>query len=163
VSRGYMLRSKRDDWRTPPEVIAVVKEAFGGTIDLDPCGNRYSLVGAKKQYLLSRGEDGLDAEWHGRVFVNPPFSNAKDWLEKAACSTHAETLLLMPARVDTRSFHKFGVTANAFAFWKGRSTFVGGKASAPFPVVFLYWGGHVERFILAFEPHGFVLGRPVRP
>lgn len=161
MSRGYMLRSKRDDWRTPPEVIAVVKEAFRGSIDLDPCGNRYSLVGPKKQFLLSRGEDGLKLPWEGRVFVNPPFSDGAAWLDKAA-TTWAEggdfeCIMLMPARVDTKAFHRSGATADAICFWKGRVTFVGAKASAPFPTMFMYWGDRSAAFREAFCPHGFVM------
>ena len=156
MSRGYMLRSKRDDWRTPPEVIDVVREAFRGSIDLDPCGNRYSLVGAKKQLLLSKGEDGLVTEWKGRTFVNPPFSSGKLWLAKAASSPRAETILLMPARVDTKAFHEHGVKADAVAFWKGRITFVGAPASAPFPVMFLYWGAEPNLFVGAFSRHAAI-------
>jgi hypothetical protein len=155
-----MLRSKRDDWRTPQNIVDVVYEALGD-VELDPCGNRHSLVGARKQYLLSKGEDGLVLPWRGRVFVNPPFSSGAAWLDKAATCWAAggdfECIMLMPARVDTKAFHRSGTTADAICFWKGRLTFVGAPASAPFPTMFMYWGDRPGLFAEVFSKHGHVM------
>ena len=82
MSGGYIAKAARTDWLTPGEVVDVVEEAFGGRVDLDPCGNKHSLVGARHQYLLPH-KDGLHSPWMGKVFVNPPFDNVGDWLEKA--------------------------------------------------------------------------------
>jgi site-specific DNA-methyltransferase (adenine-specific) len=160
AKRGYMLRSKNDNWRTPQNVVDVVRKAFGGPIDLDPCGGWYSLVGAGKQYLLSKGQDGLALPWVGNVFVNPPFSTSKHWVAKAVseAATDVDLILLLPARVDTKAFHeKIARSVDLIAFWKGRITFVGAPASAPFPVMFCYWGTHPRRFSAAFEKHAFIM------
>lgn len=159
MSRGYIARSKRNDWRTPRNVLDVVEEALG-TIDLDPCGNKRSLVGAREQYLLSRGEDGLRFPWKGRVFVNPPFDNVSGWMEKAALegtNVKTEIVFLMPARTDTKAWHRWATAADAICFWKGRIRFVGAKASAPFPTAFLYWGSRLNRFRDAFSKFGHVV------
>jgi phage N-6-adenine-methyltransferase len=159
TGRGYMLRSKNDYWRTPKNVVDAVKEAFGGQIDLDPCGAVKSLVGARKQYLLSRGEDGLKLPWEGKIFVNPPFSTSRFWVKRAAEEVlgddSKELIMLLPARVDTKSFHEVIVpSVDLICFWKGRLTFVGAPASAPFPVMFCYWGPRWDAFKDAFHSHG---------
>jgi site-specific DNA-methyltransferase (adenine-specific) len=159
-----MLRSKNDNWRTPPEVVKVVRHALGGVIDLDPCGNRHSLVGADKQYLLSKGQDGLRLPWKGRIFINPPFSSSGLWVAKAvqefALGDGLELIMLLPARVDTRSFHEYiAPSVTGVCFWKGRISFVGAKASAPFPTMFCYWGEDLVQFAEAFRARGHVMSR----
>lgn len=48
----YMpVKADTEDWNTPPELLEVVREVLGD-IDLDPCGNPWSRVGAKRQVWL---------------------------------------------------------------------------------------------------------------
>jgi hypothetical protein len=64
-----------------------LRELFGGPPDLDPCSNPYSRVGAKTEYTLEKGNDGLVDSWLFRntyvnwlfrnIYVNPPFG--KGW------------------------------------------------------------------------------------
>ena len=59
-------------WCTPPKYVDAIRKFFDGTIALDPCSNRHSIVGATVEYSLP-GIDGLAASWnHPTVFVNPP-------------------------------------------------------------------------------------------
>ena len=62
-----------DDWCTPIEYVDAVREVLGA-IDLDPATNEYgqSIIGASTFY--TKQDDGLVHEWHGRVFLNPPYS-----------------------------------------------------------------------------------------
>ena len=165
MSGGYIAKAARTDWLTPGEVVDVVEEAFGGRVDLDPCGNKRSLVGARHQYLLPH-KDGLHSPWMGKVFVNPPFDNVGDWLEKAWIESQVdrprgqayECIFLMPSRTDTRSWQAYAATAKAICFWAGRITFHGAPASAPFPTAFLYWGPGegMDRFMMAFSVYGMI-------
>lgn len=61
--------TRTDQWGTPPDIIARVKEVFDGIIDLDPASSYIwnETVGATR-YLIS----GLDVPWSGSVYVNPP-------------------------------------------------------------------------------------------
>jgi hypothetical protein len=160
TERGYIARSKKSDWRTPENVLVPVRKLFG-KIGLDPCGHRHSLVKARRQYLLSKGEDGLKLPWYGKVFVNPPFDDVASWLKKASeeCvypRPRKHVVFLMPARTDTKSWHAYANTANAICLWKGRMKFVGAKASAPFPTAMLYWGQQTSRFEKVFAPYGMI-------
>jgi hypothetical protein len=51
-------------------------------IGLDPFSNAQSIVGAKREFRLDRGEDALRLDWrgYGLVYANPPFGD-----EIAAC------------------------------------------------------------------------------
>ena len=81
-----LTSSKSSNWCTPTKWIDLVHEVMG-SIDLDPASNdlanRY-FVNAKRFY----DEDGLSLQWHGKVFLNPPYdkignmSGAGVWLEK---------------------------------------------------------------------------------
>jgi hypothetical protein len=78
---GHIADSAAVDWTTPQWVIDLVKEAFGGSIDLDPCSNEQSIVGARVEYRLPEDE-GLVDTWQPALpeggtaqtaFVNPPY------------------------------------------------------------------------------------------
>ena len=94
-----------DEWHTPPAILAPVRAALGGRIDLDPasCAAAAGRVGAGRWYGLP--DDGLALPWFGAVFVNPPYSRAAAWLRRAlkavnggevaalAVLTHATSML----------------------------------------------------------------------
>ena len=156
-----MTTGKRQTWNTPDEVLRVIRQF--DTIGLDPCSNAGSIVGAKTEWRLERDGDSLTRSWlgHGLVFVNPPYSRwLKRWMAKCAMSG-AEVISLTPARVDTTAWHSFAATADAVCFWRGRVTFCGADAPAPFPIALCYWGSRVERFSEIFGPAGLVFLKPI--
>lgn len=55
-----------DEWYTPPYITKAL-----GEFDLDPCAAR-GWITAKNH--LYKEDDGLANEWHGRVWLNPPYS-----------------------------------------------------------------------------------------
>lgn len=162
---AYIPQAHREDWRTPPEVVELVREVFGGTIHLDPCASpaaslaEVNFTGPDLDHGLAGAVDGLDAAWQGTVYVNPPFSSLRAWVEKCQREHQehgAEVILLMPARTDTRAWHQHVSTASAVCLWRGRLTFVGAPASAPFPVAFIYWGPRIQTFRDVFSKHGMI-------
>jgi hypothetical protein len=159
MARGYMLRSQRGDWRTPPDVVDVVREALGGAIDLDPCAS--STPGAIPLADVNAPEvlDGLSMPWAGRVYVNPPFGELAAWSAKCAeeAKRGAEVILLLPARTDTAYWHDHLGSASLICFWRGRMKFVGAPASCPFPVALAYWGRRPALAHAAFAPRGMVV------
>ena len=73
-----------DDRRTPPDLLAECMELAGvDAFDLDVAANDYNSV-APHWYDL--GCNGLDCEWTGRVWCNPPYSDIRPWVEKAVDS-----------------------------------------------------------------------------
>ena len=121
-----------DHWSTPPSLVTELEAEFG-VFDLDPCC-RVTTAKAAKFYTAS--DDGLSQPWHGRVFMNPPYSKPAPWLEKA----HHETLsgradlviALLPVRTDTRWFHSLVLGRAELRFVKGRVKWIGWQGT-PIP------------------------------
>lgn len=124
-------------WATPEEFLRRLHAAVG-RIDLDPCspGKLHSRVPAARRYTAR--ENGLVQDWHGRVFMNPPYGRSIGrWVAKARSEVevgHAEWVIgLVPARTDTRWWHDH-VAGKAHAWLlRGRLAFGDGTTPAPFP------------------------------
>lgn len=114
-----LFSSAHDNWKTPNEVYQVLDDEF--CFDDDPCP-----IG---------GKNGLEREWGSSVFVNPPYSQIKDWCKKAyEESLKGKTVvMLIPSRTDTKYWHDYVMKAIEIRFIKGRLRFGGSKNSAPFP------------------------------
>lgn len=69
-----------DEWYTPPSIFAPIIAALG-EIDLDPCGHEMAPIPVRTRYSFA--DNGLTKDWNGRVFLNPPYSSKKKWIEKA--------------------------------------------------------------------------------
>jgi hypothetical protein len=105
MSAGRKINTLSQDWGTPEKYVQAIREFFGGQVDLDPCSNKYSIVGARVEYVLPRN-DGLKDSWNSeRIYVNPPYgldrkrgTGIKNWLYRCA-QTHtnfgSEPLLLV--------------------------------------------------------------------
>ncbi len=53
-----------------------------GTFSLDPCSSPRSHIQSLHSYQLERGENGLELDWRGSVYCNPPYSNPMPWVER---------------------------------------------------------------------------------
>ncbi|MCW1841325.1 DNA N-6-adenine-methyltransferase [Prosthecomicrobium hirschii] len=69
-----------DEWYTPPSIFEPVVAALG-EIDLDPCGHEMAPIPVRTRYSFA--DNGLTKDWYGRVFLNPPYSAKKKWIEKS--------------------------------------------------------------------------------
>jgi len=121
------LSSNTDEWATPKYIYmqAMSKGMF------DPCP-------------LGSQIDGLTIEWGESNFVNPPYSQLKDWVQKSILE-HVKgkgVILLIPARTDTKAFSMLFEYGSEITFIAGRLHFNDAKP-APFPsmLVKLIGGG----------------------
>lgn len=107
-----------DTWLTPPEILAVL-----GPFDLDPCAapEPRPWPTAATHYTLPT--DGLAEPWHGRVWLNPPYSReAVKWLRRLADHQHGTALVF--ARTETSWFvETVWAAATAILFLDGRVHF----------------------------------------
>src|SRR5439155_3111271 len=131
-SQEVMGSSRRDDWPTPPAFFRE-QEAQFGPFDLDPCATPDN---AKCARYFTREDDGLDQEWTGRVFMNPPYGKTLGaWMRKAweAAQNGAELVVcLVPVRSDTGWWHEFAARGEV-TLLPGRLRFGEGVNPAPFP------------------------------
>ena len=87
-------------WLTPPEIIEAL-----GPFDLDPCAAPSPRPWATAARHIELPEDGLAAEWSGRVWLNPPFGrHTESWLKRMA--EHGDGIALVFARTDTAMFQQ---------------------------------------------------------
>jgi hypothetical protein len=108
---------KSDTWLTPPEIIRAL-----GVFDLDPCCPKV-MPWATAEKMLSESTDGLSVNWHGRVWLNPPYSReAVKWLRRLA--DHGRGTALVFARTETSWFFQtVWWRATAILFLEGRIHF----------------------------------------
>jgi transcriptional regulator with XRE-family HTH domain len=138
-------------WRTPHILLSRLYAVFG-RFDLDPCSpvadRRRAPVKARVHYTVH--EDGLVLPWFGTVFVNPPYGRALPcWVAKAArevAQGRAQVVLvLMPARTDTRYWHRHVARVAHIFFLRGRLRFDDHQGTpAPFPSALAVWGGTAD-------------------
>jgi phage N-6-adenine-methyltransferase len=100
-ARNHPLQVKRDgarddvdDRALPASKFAALNELFRFTIDVAA-----SRRNAKTARFYSRENCGLRASWAGeRVYCNPPYSDIRQWVEKAWRETEAPLIvMLLPA------------------------------------------------------------------
>ena len=154
-----LFSSKKSDWCTPKNIVDLVQQFR--TIELDPCSNPNSIVGALETYSLENNQDGLALLWKSFNYVNPPYSKGKliKWVAKAESEyvqNCVESIVLVPARTDTKWFHKH-CSQNTICFIKGRLKFLGAPSSAPFPSMLVYYGNDDANFELHFCKLGKIL------
>lgn len=159
--QAALLSSVRMDWRTPVEVLDRVK--YVDDIALDPCTSLDDPCGAAALFTLECGHDGLVLGWTGYgglVYVNCPYGRELPrWVAKAVAEARlgAEIILLVPSRTDTRWWGWAYDSCQAVALWRGRLTFAGAPAPAPFPSCLFYWGDRQGRFKRAFADRARVI------
>jgi len=146
--------NQKDVWQTPEWLTNGIAEAIGG-FDLDPCAGPETRI-ADTNWSIQRGEDhdergssqstpnvefgvdGLDRDWFGDVWVNPPFSEKEDWLREATFQ-HGfpdegpdRVFVLTPDSTDVKSwFHGYCTMADYVWFSKGRVKFIDPKTGEP--------------------------------
>jgi hypothetical protein len=116
LSGHQSAKMKSADWLTPPEWISLL-----GPFDLDPaCPHKMPWSTARCMYF---GAGGLEKEWYGRVWLNPPFGQqAALWLSKMA--QHGNGIALIPARTETAMFYgSVWPHADSICFVRGRPHF----------------------------------------
>lgn len=105
-----------DTWLTPLWII----EALGNDFETDPCAFPGHNT-AKIKYSLPE-MDGLVHPWHGKVWLNPPYSDVKTWLERLA--KHGFGTALVFNRLDTKTMQEHVKKASSVFLIEGRLKFL---------------------------------------
>lgn len=126
-----LFTSTTDLWETPQDFFDGLDAQY--KFDLDACALPEN---AKCSRYYTPDQDGLTQPWTGTVWCNPPYGRQiGSWVEKAAHSAAegATVVMLLPARTDTKWFHRYIYGKAEIQFVAGRLKFGGSKNSAPFP------------------------------
>ena len=131
MTNNVHFMSKRQDWETPQFLFDALHKEFG--FEVDVCAKAEN---AKCKDFFTEADDGLNQTWRGVCWMNPPYGRGIEaWMQKAFESSFEGALVvcLIPARPDTRWWHKYVNRATEVRFLRGRLKFVGAENSAPFP------------------------------
>ncbi len=173
MSAGRRINTSSQEWGTPRKFVVAIKSFFGGSIQLDPCSNQYSIVNAVFEYCLP-DSNGLKEPWDFEtIFVNPPYgrnpknkTTIKNWLqrcERAFIDHGSQVIALVPVATNTRHWkeHVFR-SAQAVCFLsdtrlkflvKGKKS----KLGAPMACALIYWGSNFNKFKICFSDFGNVV------
>lgn len=118
--KRVLFSSERQNWRTPKAFYQALDSEFN--FDFDPCPPNPTF-------------NGLEVSWGKMNFCNPPYNQIAKWVERAWLQRMIgkKTVLLIPARTDTKWWHEYIMKAKEIRFIKGRLKFDEHKNSAPFP------------------------------
>ena len=106
------IRPYRDEYYTPPAIVRAL-----GRFDLDPCAGPTRLA----RRCIRRPKDGLRSQWTGRIWMNAPYSNLPQWLDRFI--EHGNGICLVNARPETRWFQRLLCNASACLWIAGRVQF----------------------------------------
>jgi phage N-6-adenine-methyltransferase len=162
------LKSKMtgdNEWYTPAIYIEKVRRVLG-CIDLDPASSEFAqnIVKAKKYYTIET--NGLDKDWKGNVFMNPPFGRAEinlfinKWVEEIKNKNIKSTILLTNNFTDTSWFHNAAVISKLLCFTRGRVNFYkqeDTKSGSTNGQLFYYYGDNLKGFQDEFNDVGLIV------
>ena len=144
TTMSVMGSSEDMTWATPQQWYDYLNLEFKFT--LDPC---CVAATAKCDMFYTPETNGLAHSWKGHtVFMNPPYGrDIIHWMRKAydECREHGVlTVCFVPARVDTEWWHEYAAKATEIRYPRGRVTFAGAEAGAPFPVAIVIFRPRVD-------------------
>ena len=151
---------------TPAEYIKAVRAVLG-EIDLDPATSVEAQAIVKATQFFTVEDDGLGREWHGRVFLNPPYHRelAPQFVDKLIAEVAAKrttaAIMLTNNSTDTEWFQRAIAGCAALCFTKGRINFWvpnGGDDVSPTQgQAFFHFGDDRAKFREVFGAIGSVL------
>jgi hypothetical protein len=158
-SLDVMTSTGNNEAYTPDEVIEAAL-AVMGKIDLDPCSNSLEKPNIPAHQHYTKELDGLNRPWTGRIYLNPPYSETADWVNKLLREYQlghvSEAIVLIKSATDTKwykSLHGF-----PFCHIDGRLKFKPNSSPAPFASTVFYLGSQARAFERAFKNLGRVYG-----
>lgn len=149
-----------NEWYTPPRYIEAARTVLGA-IDLDPASSEIANATVKAAQFFTRDEDGLTQPWHGRVWMNPPYSGqAAAFIERLVQSLQtgnvvAAVVLVNSHGTDTQWFQP--LWDGLVCFTDHRINFISPQEGAEesgsnHGSVFVYFGPRRDLFLQAFTP-----------
>ena len=114
-------KEKSVEWYTPDWIFQRLCIDF----DLDPASPHDFETPVPATKKLTKYDDGLIVNWHGRVWMNPPYSRETPlWMRKFIDHDHG--ICLVFSRTDTKWFQEALKKADATLFLSGRIDFIPG-------------------------------------
>jgi hypothetical protein len=137
-----------NEWYTPSKYIELARDVMG-EIDLDPASNAFAQRTVKAGTFYTIETNGLERDWFGRVWMNPPYTNPEiqQFTAKLVSSYSAkqvsEAIVLTNNSGDTAWHHNLGKESSAMCVPLGRIKFESQTRESNSPAMgqsFFYFG-----------------------
>jgi phage N-6-adenine-methyltransferase len=151
-----------DEWYTPAEYIERVRRVLGG-IDLDPASNERAQQIVQAGTFFTKADDALMQDWHGRVWLNPPYSKGllyqfvSKMIHEVKSKRTTAAIMLLNNFTDADWFQLACSICAAICFPRGRIYFKNASGKIDRPLngqAFFYYGGNVDSFCSEFSSVG---------
>lgn len=155
-----------DEWYTPAEYIEAARTVLG-EIDLDPASCEAANQTVRAGRYLTKADDALTQTWHGRVWLNPPYSTplikhfVSKLIDQYESGSVTEAIILTNNSSDTGWFHDLlsrypaCFTRGRAQFWRPDSSTFGARQGQ----TLFYLGDDFEAFRFVFNKIGQVVIR----
>ncbi len=151
------------EWYTPLHIIELARSLMGD-IDLDPASAILPQTWIKADQYYTVAENGLLPAWYGRIWLNAPFDNTAQWVDKLineyAVGNVKEAMLLVNSNAGYMWYENLWCSFPCCCL-RERLRFVNeqgiidGQAKRAQTIV--YFGKQLAQFELLFSPLGRVL------
>ena len=152
------------EYFTPATYVDAARAVLGD-IDLDPASCESANQTVKAKSFFTADDDGLQKDWRGRIWLNPPFTSGliEKFVDKLGAEISAgnvtSAIVLVDNATETRWFKKLALTCAGMVFTTGRINFLkGGNLESGSPTrgqVFLYFGADSDSFFRVFQAFGW--------
>lgn len=146
---------------TPRRFTDSARIVMGG-IDLDPASNEVANSWIQAKMFYSIENQGLDEDWKGNVWMNPPYDSKslKPLADKLFTSNITQAVVITNNNTDTKIGQAFLQWADAICLVAGRVKFMkpdGTENKTPLQGQIIYYKGvNIELFKQEFSKHGTV-------
>lgn len=115
MNKATIYKHPRDDWGTPQWLLDALRDTwFGGEIPLDVASSQRAndlRVKATRFYDEENSALAPDVRWDEPLFMNPPFSQKKEFLGRLYTALNTGecpyAAVIVPASPGTQWFHEF--------------------------------------------------------
>jgi hypothetical protein len=158
------LGTGENEWFTPAFYIELARKVLG-EIDLDPASHEKAQQTVRAAQFFSKEDDGTTREWHGRIWLNPPYSArlirafVRKLIEEIDAQRVSAAIMLTHNYTDSDWFDNAATRAAAVCFPRSRVKFcdIDGIVSSPTQgQAFFYFGSNLPLFHKVFRPLGMI-------
>lgn len=153
------------EWYTPPVFIESARAVLG-TIDTDPASSEIAQRTVKAETFYSVDDNGLEQEWSGNVWMNPPYTSGliDQFIEKLKKHVVNDdvfaAIVLVNNATETKWFQSLASISSAICFPSSRIRFLDPEGNLGAPLqgqAIAYIGPDAEEFKMEFSKFGFCM------